>query len=198
MILSERGEKKEERAIVIRSRQRPRQTWRGPSLLTSWGGSCGALASLLRSLRDELLQRVIEVIQDQLLLTLSLPIFSSLSVPLTHFSLTTLRWNAYVPVCLHVWLSVSLPAFLLSFFFCSHHCLLSTFYLSFFHIISTNFPHVPFLSTLHVTLFPHLLVMALNVTHPPNNCRYRPDMQESKAEGKSYPRLHKSPFRQSG
>lgn len=144
MISSERGEKKEERAIVIRSRQRPRQTWRGLSLLTSWGGSCGALAPLLRSLRDELLQRVIEVIQDQLLLTLSLPLFSSLSVPLTHFStVTTLRWNAYVPVCLYVWLSVSLPAFLLSFFFCSHHCLLSTFYLSFFHIISTNMGEVP-------------------------------------------------------
>lgn len=139
--------------------------------------------------RDELLQRVIEVIQDQLLLTLSLPLLSTASVPLTHFSTEiTLRWNAYVPVCLYVWLSVSLPAFLLSFFF----FLLTP--LSSFYILSLLFPYnfhqlplVPFLSTLHVTLFPHLLVMALNVTHPPNNCRYPPDAQESKAEGKSYP-----------
>lgn len=55
--------------------------------------------------------------------------------------------------------------------FCSHHCLFST--ISIFSIISIHFP---FLSTHHISYFPHLLVIVLYVNHLPNNCRYSPDM----------------------
>lgn len=141
-----RGGKKEEKPIVIRSRQQPRQTWRGPSLLTSWGGSCGALAPLLQSLRDELLQRVIEESQDQSLLTLSLPLLPpSFWLSLWFIFLLNSSFDQYV---LSDFLSVSISRWpyhcLCScLLFCSHHCLFfSTLYLS-FSIISINFPSFP-------------------------------------------------------
>lgn len=151
------GGKKEERAIVIRSRQQPRQTWCGPSLLTSWGGSCGALAPLLQSLRDKLLQRVIEVSQDQRLLTLSLPLFLSLSLSLIHFSVELALRSVYtgcLPFCLsryfvvHIMLTCLCSCLL----FCSHHCLFSTIYLS-FSIISINFPSSPSFSLFTSLIF---------------------------------------------
>lgn len=118
-------------------------------------------------------RRVIEVSQDQRLLTLSLPLYPlSLTRSLTHFSMEltlgstcTCRLpccpSRYLP-CIFLLPSLS-PYYNLSLFFRHFHQL----------------PLIPFLSTHHITYFPHLLVTVLNVNHLPNNCRYPPDMQES-------------------
>lgn len=108
-----------------------------------------------------------KVSQDQRLLTLSLPLFPlSDSLAYSFFLLNSpfrsVRTSS-LPFCLSGYLAARITlAFLLALF------------------APTIFSFVSHHSLLNLTYFPHLLVMVLNVNHLPNNCRYPPDMQESK------------------